>query len=88
MVLLIKNKHASLEDVAHVSVSPAADTPHGRLAKLRMQNPRNAGVPKARSLVCIVELYRTSPPDEPAHYSPISTAWKKGGRSKRIVQPC
>ncbi|KAF8553059.1 hypothetical protein OG21DRAFT_1485711 [Imleria badia] len=50
MVLLIKNKHASFEDVAHLSISPAGDTPNGRLAKLPMQSLRNAGVPKAKSL--------------------------------------
>ncbi|KAN0078135.1 hypothetical protein V8E55_010192 [Tylopilus felleus] len=51
MVLLIKNKHASFEDVARLSLPPAGDTPtSGRLAKLGMQRLRNAGVPKAMSL--------------------------------------
>ncbi|KAI9463873.1 hypothetical protein HD554DRAFT_2123484 [Boletus coccyginus] len=50
MVLLIKNKLASFEDVAHLSVSPAGGTPAGPLAKLRLQSLRSAGVPKAKSL--------------------------------------
>ncbi|KAF8119357.1 hypothetical protein EV363DRAFT_1385633 [Boletus edulis] len=61
MVVLIKNNVASVEGVAHLSLSPA-----GRFAERCTPSLRDAGVPRAKSLVSLSSTSLTGQPTVPA----------------------
>ena len=78
MVLLIKNKLASFEDFVHLP--NLAGEAHGKqLSTLGGHNLRNAGVPKAKSMVCIVRWSLAGLPYEPPAPQPHINLLVEGG---------